>query len=60
MSAELDADRERTKALCEIDGGLSGWEVDFVESIAERVEGGATLTDKQRETADRILERFGR
>ena len=58
--AEIDDDRERTSALCEIDGGLSAWELDFVESIAARAEAGAPLSDRQREIADRILERFNR
>lgn len=58
--SELDDDRNRAEALCAIDGGLTAWEIDFAESVSRQVEAGRALTEKQRETADRILERFDR
>ena len=33
--------------LLEGDGSLSGWEIDFVESIADRLDRGDELTDAQ-------------
>jgi len=56
----LAQDSERCDQLCEIDGGLSAWEVDFIESITRQVEAGRELTEKQRDLADKLLERFGR
>jgi hypothetical protein len=58
--SELDDDTERSDALCAIDGGLTAWEIDFVESITRQVEAGRCLSEKQRELADRLLEKFNR
>lgn len=55
---EIDMDRERTETLCAIEGGLTAWELDFVESITEQVEAGRGLSEKQRGIADKILEKF--
>jgi hypothetical protein len=52
-------DGELIDALCEIEFGLSGWEIDFVESLAKQIEAGRTLTDRQREKAEAILEAKG-
>ncbi len=60
MSEEIDADRDRVESLCEIDGGLTGWEVDFVESVSAQVEAGRAMSEKQREIAEKILEKFNR
>lgn len=57
---QLEADTERSDALCAIDGGLTAWEIDFVESITAQVEAGRALTEKQRDLADRLLEKFNR
>jgi hypothetical protein len=58
-ASDLAADRERCKTLCAIDEGLTEWEVGFAESISVQVDVGRPLTDRQRQTADRILERLG-
>lgn len=53
-------DKDDVEALCNIDEGLSTWETQFVESIAMQVlDRGNTLSPKQREVVDRILERRG-
>ena len=57
---QLTEDTERSDALCQIDGGLTAWEIDFVESVTAQVEAGRCMTEKQRELADRLLERFNR
>lgn len=57
---DLAEDTERSDALCAIDGGLTAWEVDFVESITAQVEAGRCLTEKQRDLADRLLEKYER
>jgi hypothetical protein len=45
--------------LCEIEDGLTPWEVQFVESIARQVNDfGIGLTDKQWAKAMAILERL--
>lgn len=47
------------KDLCEIDEGLTPWEVQFVESISAQVlDRGAALTDKQCAIGEKILERL--
>lgn len=52
------SDDELAQALCEIDHGLTPWEVDFVESIAKRVlDEGRSLTGGQREKAEDIYEK---
>ena len=46
------------KELCDIEYGLTDWEVDFVESIAKQVESGVQLTEKQYKKATDILVRI--
>lgn len=36
--------------------GLTPWEIELVESLTKRLRTGGLLTDKQRETLDRIRE----
>ena len=52
-------DDELVAELCQIDSGLTGWEVDFVESITQFVEDGGELSDAQRAKAFEILEEHG-
>lgn len=42
--------------LCSIEEGLSEWEVNFVESIANQYARQSCLTDRQRMMVDKILE----
>ena len=50
-------DGELIKALCDIEAGLSNWEVEFVESLCVWLEDeGRPLTAKQRDKAIEILE----
>ena len=44
--------------LCDIDEGLTPWEVGFAESLAKQTEAGRELSDKQRSIAESILERL--
>lgn len=55
----LETDRRDVEKALGIEGGLSGWDMDFLENIAESVEGGRELSEKQRGVLDRILERAG-
>jgi hypothetical protein len=59
MSEPL-TDKELVDTLCEIDRGLSDWEVDFVESIAKQVEQHRSLSEKQRAIANRIMSKLAR
>lgn len=52
------SDDELVEALQDVERGLTGWELDFIESVSVRLDGGGSLTDKQRETAENILERY--
>lgn len=59
MTDELD-DEATVQALCAIEDGLTAWEVEFVESVAAQViDERRPLTERQRETAERILEEKG-
>lgn len=50
-------DSELVETLCEIDSGLSAWEIEFVESLAKWVQDeGRSLTENQRTKALEILE----
>lgn len=56
--AKTDADI--VNDLCDIDHGLTEWEVSFIESVAEQViDNGRNLTDKQRAIVERILDEKG-
>ena len=53
----LSKDESLVRRLCDLESGLTGWELDFVEAVAEQVlEEGRKLTDGQREKAEQILE----
>ena len=56
----MSDDRKDIDAALEIEGGLSGWEIDFLESIDKQEAAGRVLTEKQREKLDDILRRFDR
>lgn len=54
MSNEM-SDEDLVKGLCEIESGLTDWEVKFVDSVASRIlDRRIELTDKQRNIAERI------
>lgn len=53
-----DEDRELVAELCEIESGLTEWEVDFVDDIA-RVVDTRPLSERQRAKARQILEEKG-
>lgn len=55
-----DNDQDLVDALDDIEAGLTAWELEFTESITERVDAGVPLTDGQREKAEEILRRLGR
>ena len=56
MSASAEADWERLlEELLELESGLSGWEIDFLESLDGLR--GRELTDKQLEKLWQIHER---
>ena len=53
----IKKDRELVDALCEIDHGLSEWEVEFVEGIARQVHDEKKgLSPKQRRISEEIFE----
>jgi len=52
-------DSDLVEELNEIGFGLTEWEVDFIESINTVVDNGRSLTERQREVAERILEEKG-
>lgn len=54
-------DRELVQALCEIDEGLSEWEVNFIESLGKQVESEMFdgISIKQCARAEEIAERYG-
>jgi len=52
-------DETLVEALNDIEAGLSTWELDFLESITDRVDAGHALTDKRRGVAERILAEKG-
>lgn len=52
-------DEAIVRELCDIESGLSSWELDFVESVARQVEDrGRSLTPSQRQKAEQILDRI--
>lgn len=54
-------DRDLIRSLCDLEEGLSEWEVEFVDDIAQRMKAdpGMTLTLKQRAKATEIANREG-
>jgi hypothetical protein len=57
---QIDEDRALVARLCEIDDGLSEWEVRFVESVARQVLDNRVMTATQRARAQQIEEDRGR
>lgn len=55
-----DLDRRLVDAICDIDEGLDAYQLQFVESAAQRVDRGLPLTDRQREFAAELLRNAGR
>lgn len=54
----IQADRLLCDSLCEIDHGLTDWEVDFIEGIASQlIDKKRALTPAQRKMALEILEK---
>jgi hypothetical protein len=54
-------DRELVRALCDIDRGLTDWEVAFIEGIAHQViDQRQQLTPRQLKSALQIHDRMGR
>lgn len=53
-------DDELIGRLCEIEAGLTAWEVDRIEEWARLVEAGGELTERQREVCEEILRRLER
>jgi len=59
QAAASTADRTDVSLLCDIDHGLTPWEIRFAEDMKVKVlDRGHPLTERQREVVDRILERF--
>lgn len=56
MGAEDLTDAELMADLCEIEEGLSEWEVEFVDDVSKRLERSGSLTDGQRRKAEEIWE----
>jgi hypothetical protein len=54
---QLAQDRALVDRLCGIGGGLTEWEVMFVDSLSKWIGAGRPLTEKQRERALQIDER---
>ena len=52
-------DRELVAWASDIEDGLTEWEVEFVESLNRWLEDRGALTDKQRSTLERIVEKKG-
>jgi hypothetical protein len=59
--AEYDDFKSKIEALCALESGLSGWEVDFVEDISHRFDEGAAspvfLSERQQEKLNQLYER---
>jgi hypothetical protein len=53
---QLNADKRLVMRIDEYGKGLNAYEIDLVASCLERVEGGRTLSEKQREILERIDE----
>jgi len=47
-------DQELVDALCDIEDGLSGWEMEFADSLSKWLKENDDLTPKQRAKADEI------
>lgn len=53
------SDRDLVDDLLAIDHGLTTWELDFIESIDTWLAEHGSLTEKQREVAERIYKEKG-
>lgn len=53
-----EEDEDLVAELCEIESGLSDWEVEFVDSIARHLENFGTLTTRQRTKAEQIARKM--
>ena len=53
-------DKELAEALCEVEEGLTAWEVEFVDSVARQVASGRLFTPRQRSKAEQIMEKVER
>jgi len=51
------ADGRLVKALCDIEDGVNKWEIDFTNSVANQVIDGRSLSGRQIEVIEGILER---
>ena len=51
---QFRADSNLVKRLDSFGRGLTGWEVDFVESLVHWIDAGKCLTEDQRKVAERI------
>lgn len=56
MNYDEWTDDELVDELCDIESGLSEWEIRFVESVAKRVNDSQPLTQTQRTKCVQILE----
>lgn len=59
MSYEEWTDRDLLEEACDIESGLSSWEVDFIEDLSRRLPRDpiSVLTDRQRAKVIQILRR---
>lgn len=48
-------DKELVEALCDVEEGLTAWEMEFAESLSKQ---GGSLSPKQRAKAEQILRRL--
>lgn len=53
------SDAELIDLLNDIEAGLTGWELDFLESVTKQVDAGRSLSPRQREIAERIYDEKG-
>ena len=53
-----DSDRKDVELALGIEGGLTAWEMDFLDSLNGLVTSGGCLSPRQREVLDNILRRF--
>lgn len=61
MGRLAETDQELVDELCDVDDGLSAWEVDFADSLAKHLDTpGNTLTAKRRATLEAIILRVRR
>ena len=57
-SDQVAADKELLDQLCDIEHGLTDWEVGFVDSVSRWVDDRPYLTVTQRQKAQEILARW--